>query len=224
MLARLLIIAAAVAGGAVLGRNAVNKKVEETLPAEIEAARTQAVIELDKQISQVVREKLSAFAINLIIKSGLIGAVFLLFDYGHLSATGLKVTTIFLIFLFLLRDITKTLPFFLPAWRHVRTHNWKFRKAFVEFIAGIAFERAYAQAMIAMETGPNRMWVAFSKYTAQSISEEVGAAVADVARSISVERVKWRARIGGLLALLMLLAYVGFFWSTVGAATIDAGK
>lgn len=220
MLARLIIIAAAAAigGGAILGRRAINKRIEENLPAEIEAARKQAIGELDKEIGQVISEKLSFFAVNMAVKAALVGAVYLFFASGYLSAAGLRILISILILAFVARDAVKTLPFVIPAWKHVSQHQWRFRQAFVEFVAGVAFERAYIRAMVAMETEPNRLWIALSKYTKQSISEEVGAAVANVARSISVEHAKKRAIIAAVLAVLMFIAYALFFWLTVGAA------
>ena len=223
MLGRLIIIAAAaIGGGVLLGRRAVDRKIEDQLPAEIEAAKTRAVAELDKEIDRVVSEKLSSFAFNLIVKSALVGAAYLIFDAGHLTVTGLKIVIGVLIVSFVAYDIARTLPFFIPAWRHVRGHNWNFHKAFVEFIASLAFERAYVQTMLAMETGPNRFWVGFSNHSAHSISEQVGVAVADVARAVSFERAKWRAIVAIVLALLMFAAYAGFFWLTVGAASSGA--
>lgn len=210
-------MAAVALGGSLVGRQLINDRIEKKLPVEIEAARTQATIELDKEINQVISEKLLSFTVNLVIKSGLVGLVYLGYSFGVLSATGFTIAIGILIALFIGRDLFTTIPFIVPAYRQIRSHQWRFRTAIVEFVAGVAFERAYAQAMIAMETGHDRFWLAFSKYSAHSISEEVGEAVADVARTISVKRAEGRAAIAIALALLMSGAYFGFFWLTVHA-------
>lgn len=220
MLGRVLLLAAAALGGgaAAIGRKALNRKIENQLPVEIEAARSQAIVELNKKIGQVISERLSVFTLTLCVKAGLVGAFYLLFAAGHLSAAGLKIVGAALITFFVLRDALKTLPYMAPALRHIRRHRWNPRRALKEFIAGVAFERAYAAAMVAMETGPNRLWLAFSKYTAHSISNEVGEAVADVARTTSFRRIKQRAFVAVSLALVMFAAYIFFFMVTIGAA------
>ncbi|WDI32691.1 hypothetical protein PUV54_05705 [Hyphococcus flavus] len=219
MIGRLLLIAAmAIGGAAAYGRRAVDREIEKRLPAEIEIARTRAIAELDKHINEVISERLVSFGLSLGVKAGLVAAIYLLFAEGHLTHQGLLIVTSALIAVFVLRDALRTLPYMAPAWRHIRKHRWNPRKALVEFVAGIAFERAYAEAMLAMETGPARYWLAFSKYNAHSISSEVGEAVADVARQTSFSRMKWRAIIAALLAAAMFAVYVTFFLLTVGAA------
>ncbi len=216
MLVRVLLMAASLGGAALMGRRAINRQVEQRVPVEIAAARKIAVTELDKEISQVIVERLVSFALSLLIKAGLIGVVYLLFAQGYLTAPGLRIVVSILIVGFILRDIAKTLPFVAPALQLIRRHDWNFRKTVKEFVAGVAFERAYADAMIAMESGPNRLWLALSKYTAHSVSEDVADAVADVARTMSFRRARGRALLAALAALAMFGAYVGFFFVTVG--------
>lgn len=219
MIARILILAAtaAIGGGAVLSRMSLNRQIEERMPTEVETACALAKSELNKQIKQVIIERLQAFTINLLTKASLIGAVYLLFDAGLLAPQGLYIVIGILVAVFVIRDCLNTLPYVAPAVKHIRQHNWRPRKALTEFIAGIAFERAYAETMLTMETGPNRLLVAFSKYSAQSISTEVGEAVREVARATSFDMVKWRLVIAALLALIMMGVYAGFVIVTIGA-------
>lgn len=218
MIVRLLLLAAAaIGGGAVIGRRAVNHQIEKQLPTEIEAAQARAVVELNKRISQVIAERLTAFGLSLAIKAGLIGGVYLLHSAEHLTREGFRIVVGFLIAAFVIRDAVKTLPFILPAWRLARANRWSPRLAFKEFVAGVAFERAYAETMTIMEAGPKWFWLALSKYTAHSISQDVAQAVADIARQTNFERVKWRAIIAAGLAMFMLAVYIAFFLMTVGA-------
>ncbi len=218
MISRLLIVAvtAAIGGGVALGRKSINRQIENKMPTAIEAAQVLAQAELDKQIKQVISERLFAFTVNLFVKAALVGGVYLLFDLGHLSAQGLKIVIGFLVGVFLFRDALKTLPYFAPAMKHIRQNNWNLRRALTEFIAGVAFERAYAEAMITMETGPNRLLLALSNYTAHSISNEVGEAVREVARSTSFDIVKWRFLIAVVFTAVMSGAYAAFVLLTVG--------
>lgn len=219
MLGRLLLLAAvAIGGGVAAGRQALNRKIEKRLPVEIEAAQAQAIAELNKEIGQVISERLSVFTVTLCVKAALVGGFYLLYAEDQLTAAGLKIIGAALIAAFLVRDALRTLPYMAPALRLIRRHRWNARRALKDFIAGVAFERAYAAAMTAMETGPNRWWLAFSKYTAHSISSDVGEAVAEVARTTRFERVKWRAFVAIGLALVMFAAYVFFFTITIGAA------
>lgn len=218
MLTRILIIAAAaLGGGALIGRKAVNKEIVKRLPREIETAQAAAIAELDKRISQVLVERLSAFALNLLVKAALIGGPYWLYRQGDLTANGLKIVVFTLIAIFLARDAFKTLPFLAPALRLARANNWNPRRALREFVAAIAFERAYAAAMTAMETGPNRLWLAFSKYSAHSLSTEVANAVAEVARTTSIERAQLRIWLGVASAGAMAIAYSSFVMLTINA-------
>ena len=211
-------MAASLGGAAMVGRNVVNRQIEARLPAEIETARHVAIVELDKRINQVVVERLVSLGLNLLIKTGLVGAVYLLFAQGHLTATGLKIVVAVMIAGFVLRDLSKTLPYLAPALRLMRRHRMDPRRIAKELVAGIAFERAYAETMIAMESGPNRLWLALSKYTAKSISSDVAAAVADVARTTSFRRAKGRIIMALITAVAMLAAYAAFFILTIGHA------
>lgn len=219
MLARLLIIAAAaVGGGVLLGRKAITKKIKDRLPAEIEIARAAAIAELDKRTGDVIRERLSVFAVNLCLKAGAIAFPYWLFLEGHLTKPGLNIVVITLIAGFMIRDAVKSLPFVMPALKLARMHSWNPRRALTEFVAGVAFEKTYAEAMIAVETGPNRLWLALSNYSAHNLSTEVAEAVAQVARTTSYDRVKPRVILGVTLAIVMMALYLNFFMITVGTA------
>lgn len=214
---RVIVAAAALGAGALAGRRAINKSIEQKLPQEIETARELAMAELDKEISRVLKERLGAFTLSLLLKSGLIGAVYLLYEYAYLTGDGLKIVIPFLIAVFIFRDLFNVLPFATPAFKIVRLHRWNARKALVEFVAGVAFERAYAETMIAMESGPGRHWVALSKYSKHNLSTQVAEAVADIARSTSFERAKGRLLLTASFAVIMFAAYVSFFILTIGS-------
>ncbi|MEM8771306.1 MAG: hypothetical protein AAGD92_06630 [Pseudomonadota bacterium] len=217
MWVRVLLAAAALGAGALAGRRAINKAIENRLPAEIETARELAMIELDKTINVVLRERLFAFSLGLVTKAGLIGAAYLLYSYGFLTAVGLKVVIPFLIAVFVFRDLFNILPFAAPALKIVRRHKWNARKAIVEFVAGVAFERAYAETMVTMESGPGRHWVALSRYSKHNLSTQVAEAVADVARSTSFDRAKGRIFLSAIFAAIIFSVYVSFFIFTVGS-------
>lgn len=217
MWARIIILAAALGGGAALGRRALNRGIEKRLPAEIEQARERAIVELHRTISSVIRERLVAFTLGLSVKAGLVGAAYLTYVYGLVGPTGLKALVGALIAGFILYDVVRTAPYAAPAFRIVRRHNWRPRRAFVEFVAGVAFERAYAEAMVAVEKGDHRLFVALSKYSAHSLSTEVAEAVADVARSTTFQAARARATLAAALAGLMFAVYAGFLVITIGA-------
>lgn len=212
----MIAVTAAISGGVALGRKTIDQQIEKKIPGAVETARRLAEAELDKKVKQLVSEKLIAFTTSLLIKAGLVGGVYLLFDAGHLTAQGLHIVIGFLVVVFIIRDAVKTVPYFAPALKHIRRNNWNPKRAVTEFIAGVAFERAYAESMLAMETGPNRMWLALSKYSAHSISTEVGEAVREVARTTTFDRVKWRVFVAAMLAILMSGAYAAFILLTIG--------
>lgn len=217
VLIRALITAALAGGGLALGRRALNRKIEERIPKEIEAARRVEIAELDKQADVIIGERLFAFLVSLLIKAGLVGGAYWLYADGELTAVGLRIVGAVLIVAFLARDLANTLPYALPALRILRGHNWKFKQALTEFVAGVAFERAYAEAIKATQSGSVGAWLAFSSYSAHNVSTEIAVAVAEVARSVTFALVRTRAILAGVTALAMFGAYWFFFVITIGA-------
>ena len=217
MIWRVLIMAATVGAGLVAGRRAVNREIAKKLPEEVETAKARAVAELDKQADEIIGEKLLAFLTALLVKAGLIGAAYWLYADGHLTERGLQILGGSLICGFIVRDIVKTAPFALPALRLLKGHQWRPVEAVREFVAAMAFERAYAVALEATTTGPARRYIAFSRYSSHNISTEIAEAVADVARSVTVDLVRVRITIAALCALAMFGAYGAFFALTIGA-------
>lgn len=218
MIRALLVAAAALGGGLVLGRRTVSKLVEKRLPAEIEAATTVARAELDKEIGAFIRERLASFLVSISIKAGLAGAFYALFAYGQLTSAGLKIAVSAMLAGFVVRDCLRTVPYIAPTLSHIRRNGWNPKRALKELVAGVAFERAYARALLAAQTGPNRYWIALSNYSAHAISVEVAEAVAEVARSTSLRRARWRAATALATALLTFAAYLCLILVTVGAS------
>ena len=212
-----MIAATALAGGAALSRRAIDKEIEKRLPLEIELAKTRATQELEKRISEVIIERLIKFIINLAIKAGLIGGVYLLFSYGQLTLDGFRITVGVLIWLFIMRDIFSIFPYLVPAYKIARGSKWNLEKAVRDMVCGLTFERAYAEALVATETGPNRRWIALSKYNAHSLSVEVAEAVSQIAHTASFKKAKQRVIFSAILALLMGAAYSTFIFITVSA-------
>ncbi|MGE0410160.1 MAG: hypothetical protein AB7P23_12985, partial [Amphiplicatus sp.] len=71
-------------------------------------------------------------------------------------------------------------------------------------------------ALLAAETGPNRLWIVLSTYSAHSISSEVAQAVAEIARTTSLRRARVRAVTALATASATFAAYLAFVWFTVG--------
>ncbi|HXI87675.1 MAG TPA: hypothetical protein VNH64_09465 [Parvularculaceae bacterium] len=213
---RTLIAAAIAGGGLAFGRRMLDRKIEEQVPKEIETARRVAIAELDKAADIVIGERLLAFLTALLVKAGLVGGAYWLYAIGDLNAEGLRIVGAVLIVFFIVRDLANVLPFALPALRILRGHNWKFRAALTEFVAGVSFERAYAEAIRATTSGSAGQWIAFSKYNAHNISTEIAVAVADVARSVAFDLIRVRAVIALISALAMFGAYWVFFVVTIG--------
>ena len=205
---RLILLAlTAAAGGLALGRKAIDRGVAQRVAAEIELARARAMAALDEEVQRMIRTRLFVFGSSLAIKAGLVGAAYLLFASGHLTATGLHIVSLVLIAGFLGRDAARTLPYVMPAYRLARTHRWNPKRMLTELVAGVVFERAYAEALLASQTGANRYWIALSNYSANSLSNEVAEAVAEVARTTSYERIRPRIIYGAATAAAMMTVY-----------------
>lgn len=216
MIARLLILAATVGGGLLVGRKLVNAEIERRLPREIEIAEERAKAELRREIGAVIVDRLVSFALNLATKAALVALAYLAYRAGLYGRDAFRIAIAVLIALFILRDALVTLPFVAPAWRHARQHRFRPRTMVIELVAGAAFEKAYAEAMLAMEQGPGRRWLAMSRYSAEALSREVGEAVADVARSANYRGAAWRAGLAVGGAAAMFAAYSAFLFVTLG--------
>jgi hypothetical protein len=206
----LILAATAIGGGVALGRRALDRAVERRLNDAIEIAQTNASTELDLRIRDLVRERLTALALTLAIKSALIAAAYALLSTGHLTPTGFRIVTAALIVGYLVRDLLQTAPYIAPAIKYVREARWSPRRALKTFVVGVVFERAYAEALFATERGANRFWVAMSNYRRGNLSEEVAQKIADVAVDTSFARARLLLIIAAAQAAAMLAAYAAF--------------
>jgi hypothetical protein len=204
---RILNLAATlVAGGVALGRRAVDRRIEKRLPDEIEAAKATAIVELETQMSAFVGDRLRSFLAGLAVKAAILGAAFLFYAYGMISSSGLKIAVGTLIIGFILRDLFKAAPYILPGWRLAQKHKWNPKRALSDFVASAAFERAYEETRSTVSQGALKRWIAFSSYSPEKISNEVAAAVAEVAKTADYNKVKLRAVSG--LALIGLSFFI----------------
>lgn len=209
---------AALSGGIAVGQKVIDKRVEDQLADEITQAKDRAMDELAKEVRQVLREKLTAFTVNLVQKAAIFAFAYGLYLTNHLSSLGLAWTTGAILLVSLVRDAWSIAPYTTPAWRLARRHGWSFRRVITEFVAGIVFKRAYAQALEAMQTGPARRWIAFSTYNAKDLSQRVADAVSDLARTASYDLIRPRLLITIGLAGAMTAAYGGAVALALSAA------
>lgn len=214
---RLLILAVAALGGgaALLGRRVIDREIEKRVSGAIEIAQASAAAELDTKIRDLVRQRLIALAITLAIKASLIGAAYWLMASGHLTHIGFRIVVTGLITIYVLRDALMWAPFVAPAFRYAREARWSPRKAIKTFVVGVVFERAYAEALLATEHGPNRFWLAFSRYRRGSLSKEVAQKIAEFAVETSFTRARMLLILSTVSALAMIAAYTGFAWLAI---------
>lgn len=210
MLRLLIIAAAALGGGVALGRRALDRAVEKRLSNAVEIAQAKAAAELDMRIRVLVRERLYALALTLAVKAALIAAAYGLMAAGALTPAGFRVVTTALIVAYLARDVLVTAPYAAPALRYARQAGWNPRRALRIFVVGVVFERAYAEALLALERGPNRIWIAMSNYRRQSISKEVAEKIAAMAVETSFARARLLMIFAVMKALAMMAAYAAF--------------
>lgn len=214
---RLIMIAlGALLGGAALGRRSLDRAVEHRVAVEIERAKELAMRELDTTVEIMLRKKLREFMIVTGIKATVIGCAWLLFRLGYIGDDAMHWIALAIIALFLTRDAVITLPFLTPALRLARRHGWRLRRALSEFVAGHVFEKAYAQALLEVQSGPGRFWVALSTYSAESISRDVAAAVSDLARHTSFDRIWPRVALALVKWAALVALYLTFLAVTIG--------
>ncbi len=214
----LLIAAAAVGGGVALGRRMLDRRIDERVSIEVEAAQAEAVTELHRRSGEVIRERLAAFAVALGVKSALIGTAVALRVWGPLTTEGLRWTAFGLIAAFAAHDLYRLAPQIPPAWRLARASGWSPRRALKEIVAVAAFKRARTAVQSATAKGPAKVWFALSTHTPHGLSRDIADAVADVAAKTTYGRIRLRVFLAVATAGAMLAAYAAFVALTLGAA------
>ncbi len=215
MLRYLFLAVAALGGGVAIGRRAIDREVEKRMTGAVEIAQVHASAELDTKIRDLVRQRLLTLAITLTIKASLIGAAYWLMASGHLTHVGFRIVVSGLIIAYIARDILITVPYVAPALRYARQARWSPRKALKTFVVGVVFERAYAEALLATEKGPNRVWLAMSNYRRGRLSTEVAQKIAEFAVETSFARARMLFILSTISAVAMIAAYTGFAWLAI---------
>ncbi len=208
---RFLITAATlVGGGLALGRKALDREIESRVNRVIEEAHARASAELDTAIRDVVRRRLISLAVTLAVKAGLIAAAYGLFAGGVLSAQGFRILTAVLLAAYVIRDIIVIAPYLRPALRYARGAGWRPQRAMRNFVVGLVFERAYAEARAETQRGRNRLWIALSSHRDEALSRQVAQKVSEMAVDTSFARARTRLILAVISALVMMAAYSGF--------------
>ena len=151
----ILLAAAALVGGVTVGRSVVTKSVRGKVDKAVALAKARAEEDLRRETTAVVREKLAGVLLSTLWKILIVGAMYGLYKYGELTADGLQLAIILTTIGFACRDVYLVGPHLWRAYGYMRIHRWRPGEALREFIAGVVFDRAYEQALIATsQSGP----------------------------------------------------------------------
>ena len=210
MIRAILLAVSAVGGAVALGRKYVDKSIDKKLAEEIETAKALAVEQLDREVHEVVGKRVGVMAFTLLVKAGLVAAVFLAHQAGYISEAAFRGGVIALIIAYLAYDLLRTWPHIPTTIKLFRNYRFNARRALKEYVVTIAFDRAYEETMERLSTGNARHIVAVSTYSAGELSEQVAAAVSEVAGEVSFDRVKPRVIVGAVRVAVMMLSYMAF--------------
>ncbi len=211
---RLLSVAGIVGTGVAAGRAYLRGQVEGKKLTAIEAARDAAEAELDREISDVVSEKLKDFVLLTLFKAAIVGGLFILFAIEELTSRGLRLGVTTLVAAYLMRDIWRSAPL---AWRgliHLRRNGWSIRRAVTEFVGTMAFEKALSQAQATLKQGGARQSIIFalSGHKSDAVSREIAAAVEEVVRSTAYTKIRLRVLVALGHAVWLSVFYAGLVW------------
>lgn len=206
----ILLAAAAVVGGVTVGRSVVTKSVRGKVNKAVALAKARAEEDLSREITSVIRGKLSGVLLSTLWKILIVGAMYGLYKYGELTADGLQIAVILTTFGFACRDIYLVGPHLWRAYGYIRIHRWRPDDAMREFIAGVVFDRAYEQALIATSQSGSRLAIMVSGLDQDAISHEIASAVSDVARAASIRVIRLRAAVGAAAAVAISGVYAAF--------------
>lgn len=169
---------------------------------------------MHQQLDELVANALKTVARTLLVKALLLAVWAGVFLFGLIGPVPFSWGLVVLLIGFVIRDIIASIPVAVPAVKHIHAHGWRPRRAIVEFVAGSVFEQAYAQALA--ETGRtrmNRLVIALSRRSRESLSEDVAKAVDTLVRETSFEAVRARVLVAGGKALILLLAYSALIYA-----------
>lgn len=206
----LLFAATAVAGGAVLGRSAVDKAVKGRVSQAVEIAKSTAIDDLSRETTAVVRQRVQSVAISLLWKIAIVSALFALHEAGDLTSRGFQIVVFVITAGFAIRDLVALAPHLWRGYVYVRGHNWKPATAVKEFIARIVFDHAYEKALEATSEPGARHAIALSSYTKEMLSEEIAHAVSDVAKAASIRIIRARVILGAAAIAAVSSTYSAF--------------
>lgn len=213
---RVLVLAVtAVAGGAALGRSAVNKAVKSRVTHAIEIAKATALDDLSRETTAVVRQRVLTVAVSLLWKTAIVSAFFALHGMGELSTRGFQIVVIAMTCGFAIRDVLMLAPHIWNGYVYVRGHNWKPATALKEFVARIVFDRAYEKALEATSEPGTSHAIALSSFTKEAVSAEIAQAVSDIARSSSVRIIRMRVVVGAAAVAAVSVVYSAFIYIAV---------
>ena len=213
----ILLAAAALVGGVTVGRSVVTKSVRGKVDKAVALAKARAEEDLRRETTAVVREKLAGVLLSTLWKILIVGAMYGLYKYGELTADGLQLAIILTTIGFACRDVYLVGPHLWRAYGYMRIHRWRPGEALREFIAGVVFDRAYEQALIATSQSGPRIAIIVSALDQGALSHEIASAVSDVARAASVRVVRLRAAAGAAAALAISGVYAGFLFLALSA-------
>ncbi len=214
----LLFAATAVAGGAVLGRSAVDKAVKGRVSQAVEIAKSMAIEDLSRETTSVVRQRVLSVAISLLWKIAIVSALFALHETGDLTTRGFQLVVVVITAGFAIRDLVVLAPHLWRGYLYVQGHNWKPATALKEFIARIVFDRAYEKALEATSEPGARHAIALSSYTKEMLSEEIAHAVTEVAKAASIRIIRLRVFLGLAAIAAVSGTYSAFIYFAVSHA------
>lgn len=210
MIRRVALAVSALTGAVALGRKAADASIEKQLAVAIDDAKQEAIETLDREIDGAVGNRLAAFSLTLLVKAALLSLVFLARSGGLIEGAAFKVTALGLLAAYLGHDVTRLAPHAPVAWRVFRDYGFNLQKATTEYVSETAFARAYEEATRRLGERKSRAVIAVSNYSRHELSERVARAVADVARTVSFERIRARVAIGAAKALVLMASYTIF--------------
>ena len=196
-----------VGGGAALARNQLDKEIQKKIDAKINEARDDAIADLHQAVDSFVADQLTGFVRNLAFKAIVVAFVIGAYPLGLYNATAMKLATAFSLTLFMIRDIWVLSPTLRLVFAHAKEARWNLLEALRTMIATDVFDKAYDQVMEETQDKKVKYWMALSRHTPESISDQTANAISSVAASASVPIVRKYAGAAIAKAATLLALY-----------------
>lgn len=185
MLPAVVVAVAALSAGAAVGRKYLKGEVAKRKQTAITDASRIVKTRIGDQASRYIARNLKNYVRNMLVKLLLLGIVVLAAQLGWTDQLTATICISLLLVSFIIYDATNLWPHAMLILGELRRHKWRPRYALAEIVAANVFDQVLAEAKARKTDMWSEITLRLSGENPQQVSNEIAAAVANIARETS---------------------------------------